>query len=558
MIRRPRRRHLLALACFGSVLLAAGILRPLNAADQTSSAWVLIGIGDSLTHGTMDVVVNAINTANAYLQRVRNSLVQRIPIAFSQPFLDESGDRESPFHVPTNLAVSGEDSFSIEGLAYYKRAGTPTSLISEDLLADKLLPRQFADLHDKVLYPVNVLARQPVSQMESAEWLLTQGMPSAGLDHALIVYWLGNNDSSTAALGEGGSNPMFLPLPVDQLTPVLPGLSTLLKFGEALGLLSFEPYTASAIDRNLTLLADFVDQQTRNLTRIVNAAGAIERHIFVLTLPYYSAVGYLFDSEDLEYYLKKVNPAYSVPPTFKRVAPPGEPITDPLQGDRISLLTFGMMYALLDSGFSVSFVNGVLEQNGQQRDGMVLSEAEVAGIMSRTDGFNATLKAVAASVGPHVHVVDIGPHLSDVLTGEIDLVIGGRQIGRKWIRGNAFSFDGVHPGYTGQAFVANYVLEHVSTVLGVDAPLADLAAVMETDPYIDRDGDGWAAGPNYQNAGIGEVLFLFKDPDDTNPAAQVVLPEDVWEQIARALLGEVVGLSPAMRAEAERLGLVAR
>jgi hypothetical protein len=203
-------------------------------------------------------------------------------------------------------------------------------------------------------------------------------------------------------------------------------------------------------------------------------------------------------------------------------------------------------------------VNGVLEQNGQQRDGLVLSEEEAAGIMSRIDGFNATLREIAATAGLDVHVVDIGPHLSDVLTGQIDLVVGGRPITRKWIRGNAFTFDGVHPGYTGQAFIANYVLEHVNAVLGTDAPPADLDAVIETDPYVDRDGDGWAPGPGYPNDGIGDLLFLFKDPDDTDPAAEVVLPDDVWQRIAQALLGEVIGASPALRAEAERLGLAAK
>ena len=557
MIRRSWRRHLLAFVCLGGVLLAAVSLRT-SVAQAASSAWVLIGLGDSLTHGTMDAHNNALNTASAYLQRVRNALVQRIPVRFSQPFLDENGDRATPLHTPTNVAVDGEDSFSIDGFDYYKRAGTPDSELDPGLLADKALPRDFEDLHDKVLYPINVLAGQPVSQMQSVEWLLTSGMPSAGLDKAIIVYWVGNNDSSTSALGSGGANPMFLPLPVEQLTPVLPGLSALLKLGETLGILSFDPYSPSAIDRNLTALGDFADQQIELLTRLVNAAAGVERHIFVLTLPYYSAVGYLFDSEDLEYYLKKVNPAYSVPPSFARVAPPDEPITDPLKGDRISLLTFGMMYALLDSGFSVSHVNGVLEENGQQRDGMVLSEAEAAEIMSRIDGFNATLRTLANSVGPHVHVVDIGPYLSDVLTGKIDLVIGGRTMSRKWIRGNAFTFDGVHPGYTGQAFIANYVLERINAVMGIDAPLASLPAVLDTDPYIDRDGDGWAPGPNYQNEGIGEVLFLFKDPNDNNPAAQVDLPEDVWEQIARALIKDVLRTAPALRPEAERLGLVAK
>jgi hypothetical protein len=213
------------------------------------------------------------------------------------------------------------------------------------------------------------------------------------------------------------------------------------------------------------------------------------------------------------------------------------------------------MYALLDSGYPASFVNGVLEVNGQQRDGLVVSEIEVAGIMSRIDAFNATLAALTASAGPNVHLVEIGEYLSDVLTGEIDVVIGGHQFNRKWMRGSAFTFDGVHPGYTGQALISNFVLARINQHLGTDAPMTPLGHVFTTDPYIDRDGDGFAAGPGYLASGITEVLFLFKDPDDTNAAIQPDLPENVWELIAAALLEDVLGRSEAMRVEARRLGI---
>lgn len=553
MIPSPRLRTLVAAGCLAGVLLATSNAGGASASGAASSAWALIGLGDSLTHGTMDAYNNALDTANAYLQRVRNSLVQRIPLVFSQPFFDENGDRAYPFHVPTNLAVTGEDSFSIEGLDYYKRAGAPVSTVSPSLLSDQPTPSQFQDVHDKVLYPINVLAGKPVSQMGAAEWLLTQGLPSAGLSQAIIVYWIGNNDSSTAALGYGGSNPSFLPLPADQLTPVLPLISTLLKAGEAQGIVSLQPYTAAAIDRNLTSIQDFYAQQLHLMSRLTTAAAGLDRHIFVLTLPYYSAVGYLMDSDDLEYYFRKVNPAYTVPPSFARVAPPGQPITEPTRGDRISLLTFGMMYALLDSGYSVPFVNGVLEENGQQKDGLVLSEAEQASIMARIDAFNATLSSHA---GPNVHVVDVGGQLNDVLLGRTPLVIGGRQITRKWMRGSAFTFDGVHPGYTGQTVIANAVLQAINETLGIDAPLASVPAVFQTDPYVDFDGDGFAPGPNYSPSGLTEILFLFKDPDDTNPAVQPDIPDNVWELIRQALLQDLLRTAPALRPEAERLGLV--
>lgn len=497
---------------------------------------VLIGLGDSLTHGTMDATNNQINTSNAFLQQVKIGLAQRLPLFFRQPFFDANENRIDPSRTPTNLAVDGADTFTLDGLDYYKRAGTAESQPSASLIADKLLPSQFSDKYDKVLYPINVFAGQPITQMGAAEWLLSHALPAAGLDRAITVYWVGNNDSSTAALGFGGSNPMFLPLPLDQLAPVLPGIIALLQFAEARGLVSVEPYSAASIDRNLTNLQDFTAKQGELIARLVTAGstGNVQNHVFILTLPYYSAIGYLLDSEDIEFYLRKVNPRYRVPPSFARVAPLGQPITDPLKGDRISFLTFGLMYTLLDTGFPVSYVNQVLDVDGQQRDGLVLSEAEARVIMSRIDGFNAALRALAQAAGPNVHLVDVGPLLSDVLTGRIPVTIGGRKISRKWIRGSSFGFDGVHPNYTGQALIGNIVLSRINAALGLDAPLASLPGVMANDPYIDRDGDGWAPGPVYQHPGVTALLFLFKDPNDGN-----------------ALLGSVTALRP----EARRLGL---
>ena len=527
-----------------SMAAALGAGRTWAAISPVAPRTMLIGIGDSLTQGTMDATDNATNTLNAYLQKVAESLEQSVPLIFNQPLLSVQGQRLRPFFVPTNLGVDGADLFSVEGIDYYKRAGTNQSVVSGNLLADKLLPWPFTDLYDRVLYPINLLAGKPVSQIDAAIWLLNQGARVAGVDRAIVLFWAGNNDSSTAALGSGGKNPRFLPIPVDQIAPVMPLLSLLLRIGESQGGLSFAPYTQANVERNLTDLQDFLTQYDHLLTRLQTetAASGVPTEVFLLTLPYYSAVGYLFDSEDLEFYLRKANPAYTVPPTFKRVAPPGEPITDPIAGDRISLFTFGLMYALLHSGFSVEYVNQILELNGQQRDGLVLSETEQRSIMSRIDGFNATIRQAAASRGPHVHLIDIGQFMNDALTGNVQIDVGGRILTRKWSRGSSFTMDGVHPSHTGQALIANFVLTQLNQVLGLDAPLYDLSAVMTSDPYVDNDGDGWAPGPNYPASGLTSLLFLLKDPNDGNATVQPALPPDVWIRISTALWGEILSI----------------
>ena len=518
---------------------------------------VLFGLGDSLTHGTMDATINLYSSWHSYFQKVYDSIRQVTPFYYmNQPYFDLQENRIFPFDGPTNMGVDGSDIFSIDGVEYYKRVGVDQSFVNPELFCDAQSPAFFSNTYDKVLFPINLWAGQALTSLDSAIWL-TNALPVFGVHDAFIILWSGNNDSSLAALGAGGTNPEFQPIPFDVIGSELnPVLSLLLGLGELSGDLSFEPYTQSAIERNLTDLEDFSSQYLYVLDRLVNetASSGVNTNLFILTLPYYSAIGYLFDSDDLEFYLRKINPGYSVPATFSRVAPEGEPITDPLRGDRISLLTFGFMNALLSTGYSVNEVNQVLEIAGQQRDGLVLSEAEQQFIMSRIDGFNDSIIDAASFFGPNVHVIDIGQFLNDVLTGKTPIILNGRLFSRKWIRGGGFSFDGVHPNYTGHALIADYVLYNINNILGINAPFYNLSDIMMSDPYIDWDGDGWAPGPAYPGEGLTSLLFLLKDPDDSNPDVQAEMPPDVWDIISDALLGEILA-NPAIQAEADRLGI---
>ncbi|MCB2181614.1 MAG: hypothetical protein KQH63_06295 [Desulfobulbaceae bacterium] len=518
---------------------------------------ILIGLGDSLSHGTLDATNNWINTSNAYLQKVADPLSEVMDLYFSQPFFSVEEERLEPFEIPTNLAVDGAEVFTLEGLHYYKRVGAEESYLGSDLLADRLLPAGLKDKYDKVLYPLNLYAKQSLSQLDGAIWLLNEGAPRARIENALMLLWIGNNDSSLAALGGGGSNPQFQPLPFDLLKNELkPALRLLLAFGEQQGAVSFEPYTQSAIERNLTEAADFAAQYERLVSRLLTETenSPVAKDLVLITLPYYSAVGYLIDSDDLEFYLRKIDPGYTVPPTFKRVAEPGQPITDYLAGDRVSLLTFGMMYSMLATGFSTDEVNKVLETDGQQRDGLVLSEAEQQFIMARIDTFNAAINQVAAAYGPRVHLIDVGAYLNAAFTGGISIELNGKTFNRKWVRGSGFCLDGVHPGYTGHALIANVILEKLNEMFNLQAAPHDLSSLMLQDPYIDWDNDGWSKGPDYAANGMTKLLFLFKDPDDTDPTVQVEIPDGVWDLISDELLSEILGI-PIISQEADRLGI---
>jgi len=500
---------------------------------------LLIGLGDSLTHGTMDGTNNGINTLHGYLQRVADALAQVATVSFVQPLFDEQGRRQQPCAVPTNLGVDGSDLFSLTGLEYYRRSGVARSYFSLNYLCEQVLPWRLQGLYDKVLYPINLLVGRPVSQLDAAIYLLNRQAQVAPASRASVILWIGNNDSSSAALGYGTMRPTFMPLPLDLLSPELrPGLALLLSQGSQQGLLSFEPYSQASLARNLTLEIDF-QAQLQNIFQRLNAEVPelpLIADVYVCTLPYYSSVGYLFDSDDLEYYLRKANAAYAVPSSFQRVAAPGEAISDYTRGDRVSLLTFLCMYVLLAQGHSVDYVNRTLELENTQRDGLVLSEAEQQFIMARIEAFNAAIADEAAAQGGHVHLIDVGSRLNQVLTGAENLVVSGRPINRKWVRGSSFTLDGVHPNYFGHALIANHILEHINYSRGLAAPLYDVQDMLEQDPYVDHDGDGWAPGPDYEARGIPEILFLFTDPDDTDAAAEPSLPSDIWDRISDILL----------------------
>ncbi|MCX5883607.1 MAG: hypothetical protein NTU74_17975, partial [Deltaproteobacteria bacterium] len=351
----------------------------------------IIGLGDSLTQGTMDATKNTPNTMNAYLQKTVESLSTIFPFQFSQPLYGYKEQRLTPYNTPTNLGVDGADIFSLEGIEYYKRVGASTSFPSSNYLCDSSTPFQFQNDYDKVLFPINLIAGKPVSQIDAALTLMNQQAAAPDEEFSVIFLWIGNNDSSLAALGIGGSNPSYLPIPLDAISPeISPQLKALLESGQAQGLLNFEPYTPEAIDRNLTDVKDFTDQLNHILERLQKENTLPYGHtpIMLMTLPYYSAVGYLFDSEDLEFYLRQASPAYTVPPTFQRIAQPGEPIAASFSGDRVSFFTFAFMDALLQSGYSVDYVNTILEKEGVQQDGLILSESEQQLIMSRIDSFN--------------------------------------------------------------------------------------------------------------------------------------------------------------------------
>lgn len=502
------------------VRVSEPLLRP---AWLWSPKTLFLDAGDSLTQGTRDAANNKFNTENAYLNLVASKLGLVMSLKFAQPFLDEDENRINPLTVPTNLAVDGEDIFSLEGFEYGKRAGTTWNYLSDEYRCDRLQPYLFADMHDKVLYPINLLAGKPVSQLDALIWHLDRhDGPS------WTVFWVGNNDAALSTLGLGGKNPQYFPLPFEQIRDKLkPGVSYLLSFGERMGVLAFDPYTREHIDHNLTEVNDFRDQFEHVLKKI--GLNRSKTHFFFLTFPYYPEVGYLMDQGDLNFYLGKL----------------GYPVSS--FSGRVSLLTFISLYALLKSG-ETGRVGQILSTESR-----VMSDPERQMIKNRINEFNAVVQNTS---GTNVHIVDMGGKLNAIFAS--GLSVGSKTLTRNWGRGSAFSLDGVHAGHTVHAYIANCLIDELNKLISPKASKYDLAQVLAADPYVDRDGDGWVAGPNYKASGRTRILFLFKDAQEGVPGPAVIdtmSASDVWNLISDALLEEIITI-PLIRTEAERLQII--
>ena len=486
------------------------------------SPTLLVTVGDSLTQGTRDATNNRYNTKNAFVQKIAEKLDAVMWLKFTQPLLDESQNRINPLTVPTNLGVDGEDIFSLDGWEYGKRVGSESNYLSDEYFCDRLQPYLFADMHDKVLYPINLLALKKVTQLDSLIWWLKNHNGPAW-----VIFWVGNNDAALATLGLGGSNPMYLPIPYDQIKDKLkPVISYLLGYGRSKGVLAFDPYTLENITRNLTDESDFARQFDSVISRIPLTRS--NTHFFFLTYPYYCEVGYLMDKDDLQFYLDKLG--YSAP-AFN---------------GRVSLLTFICMYALLKDGESGRIAQILAD------GGLILDESERSTIKSRIDSFNEKVNSLS---GSNIHKVPTADRLNQAFS--FGLEVGGKKLTRHWGRGNAFSFDGVHPNHTVHAYIANIVLEEMKK-LNSKITTYNLASILQNDPYIDRDGDGWMPGPDYKASGRTKILFLFKDYKEGVPGPAVIdtmSSAEVWDIISEALWEEILTI-PLIRVEAQRIGFL--
>jgi lysophospholipase L1-like esterase len=111
------------------------------------------------------------------------------------------------------------------------------------------------------------------------------------------------------------------------------------------------------------------------------------------------------------------------------------------------------------------------------------TEEEVNEALAEIDAMAADFNDVFDDVcaqHDNVHVVDL-VELVEVLKED------GIQVGDETVHirrfGGLVSLDGLHFSDTGYAVLANEIIEAINTELGTDVPLADLEAIVATDPY---------------------------------------------------------------------------
>jgi hypothetical protein len=146
----------------------------------------------------------------------------------------------------------------------------------------------------------------------------------------------------------------------------------------------------------------------------------------------------------------------------------------------------------------------------------VLDPAEQATINAHVSALNNVIRTTAAAHG--MAVADMHAVFDVLRLAPFDFL--GTTITTRFL-GGLFSLDGVHPSNTGHALSAFVFIDALNQQYGLGIPQIDAASLywlVQTDPHVDRDGDGRVAGRF--GAGLLEtMLLLLNITGDTEAAA---------------------------------------
>lgn len=98
----------------------------------------------------------------------------------------------------------------------------------------------------------------------------------------------------------------------------------------------------------------------------------------------------------------------------------------------------------------------------------ILTVTEISNIQTATSAYNATIKSVAQSKG--LAFVDVNAFLNTTKGG---IVYDGVTLNTQFVKGGAFSLDGVHLNPIGQALLANEFIKAINSTYGSSIPQVD-------------------------------------------------------------------------------------
>ena len=490
----------------------------------------IVTIGDSITEGVMSGDANFQTqpyTYGAFLAKV-------VGTEFALPLMvaESSGyHRMLPGLLVHNLGVSGMDIFLSSLTTKNKTAlGWKNQTTFQGSFTDYSF--SFQDELDAILSPH--AAGQTVLDVAKS------------LSPTLIVFWLGNNDAlgsvaNTTSLDPGAQ--AYKNIVTSYPFPVVAALDDTDPRGG-----TFPPQ--NRIATNTTLYGtNFQTAYQNTLTRLLQDNPNAK--VVVLNVPNITAIGHLlYFNEAIRFFSRYLKLPES---TIRSVWDPngtnrgfgGNGLGTMIPFD-LALAGIQIYKQAIQGGASVSTALGQLSNTNNTGlfdwDPNYLDSSEVILlsnlIKNGSDGINDVIASVISNLPPvskdRVVLLDIysifedirqnGATIRDIYGNTVAYLSrtypGAGDPGATGASSNGgiFTLDGVHPGPTAHARIANEILKAIEQKWGLSLPRVDEYVIWQIDPVVDHDRDGYVEGFAFTRSSsqIGANVIL-RDPDDWDP-----------------------------------------
>lgn len=137
-------------------------------------------------------------------------------------------------------------------------------------------------------------------------------------------------------------------------------------------------------------------------------------------------------------------------------------------------LTLGKDYLTLKAKDLITSGVGLTPTNPLPNN-VVLDSAEVATAKNIITQYNNTINTLASNKG--FALVNINQVLNSVATSPNGMLFDGVRFSTKYITGNLFSLDGVHPTSQGHAIIANEIIKVINQRFNANIPLINVATI---------------------------------------------------------------------------------